>query len=76
MPQLLVQLQHLIDDVPEDFLLVLQHVALLAPLLFLALWYCTDVLPVVGHTFFLCSGPGGVPSLVPLMFWCIFTGCF
>ena len=45
---------------------------LLAPLLFLALWYFTVVLLVVGHIFFLCSGHGGVDSLVTLMFWCIF----
>ena len=51
---------HLIDDVPADLSRVLQHDATLAPLLFLALWYCTGVLPVVGHTCFLCSGIGGV----------------
>ena len=72
-PQLLGQQKHFIDDVPADLSLVLQHVALLAPLLFLALWYCTSVLPVVGHTCFLCSDPGSVASLAPLTFWCIFS---
>ena len=76
MPQLLGQWQHLLDDVPGGFLLVLQHVVPLASLLFLELWYCTGVLPPVDHTCFLCSGPGGVASLVPLIFWCIFSCCF
>ena len=52
---------------------VLQRAALLAPFLFLELWYCTGVLPTSGHTCFLCSDPGGVASLVPLIFWCIFS---
>ena len=65
-------MKNLLDDVPADLLLVLQHVAPLAPLLLLALSYCTGVLIAVGHTCFLCSGPDGVASLVPLMFWCIF----
>ena len=43
------------------------------PLLFDELWYCTGVFPAVGHNCFLCSGPGGVASLVPLMFWCVFS---
>ena len=51
----------------------MQHVAPLSPLLFLALWYCNGVLPVLGHTCFLCSVPGGVASLVSLIFWCIFS---
>ena len=73
MTQLLVQCQHFLDDVPADLLLVLQHVAPLAPLLFLALWHCTSVLLAVGHTCLLCSGPGGVASLVHLIFWFIFS---
>ena len=51
MPQLLVQLQHLIDDVPEDFLLVLQSYTMLAPLFLPVLWYCTGVLLAVGRIF-------------------------
>ena len=72
MPQLLGQLQHLRDDVPAYFSLVLQRADLLDPLLFLAIWYCNGVLLVVGHIFFLCSGHGVVASLVPLIYWCIF----
>ena len=72
MPQLLGQWQHFLDDVPADFSLVLQHVTPLAPLLFLALWYCSGVLLVVVHICFVCSGHSGVASLVPWMFWCIF----
>ena len=53
--------------------LVLQHVAPLDPLVFLVLLYCTGVLLVVGHIYFLCSGHGGVASLVTLLFWCIFS---
>ena len=60
------------DDVPAYFSLVLQRTALLAPLLFLALWYCTGVLIAVGHICFLCSGHGNVSLLVPLIFWNIF----
>ena len=67
-PQLLGQWQHFLDDLTADLSLVLQHVAPLATLLFLALWYCNGVLPAVGHTCFLCSGAGGVASLVPLIF--------
>ena len=59
------------DDVHADLSLVLQHVAPLAPLVLLVLLYCTSVLLVVGHIYFLCSGHGGVASLVPLIFWCI-----
>ena len=66
-------MKNLLDDVPADLLLVLQHVAPLAPLLFLALWYYTGVLLVVGHNCFLCSVHGGVASLVPLVCWCIFS---
>ena len=66
-------MKNLLDDVPSDLSLVLQHVVLLSPLFFLALWYCTGVLTAVGHTCFLCSGPGGVASLVPLMFWYVFS---
>ena len=73
MPKLLGQRKHFIDDVPADLSLVLKHVAPLDPLLFLVLWYCTVVLTAVGNTCFLCSGPGGVASLVPLIFWCIFS---
>ena len=73
MIQLLGQRKHLFDDVPADLSLVLQHLAPLAPLLFLELWYCIGVLIAVGHTYFLCSGHGGVASLVPLIFWCIFS---
>ena len=72
-PQFLGQGQHFIDDVPVYFSLVLQHVAPLDPLLFLVLWYCTGLFPELGHTCFLCSGPNGVASLVPLMFLCIFS---
>ena len=71
MPQLLGQWQHLLDDLPEDLSLVLKYVAPLAPLLLLALCYCTGVLPTLGHTCFLCSGSGGVASLV-LFFWVYF----
>ena len=73
MPQFWGQWQYLLDDVSTDLSLVLQHVAPLAPLVFFALWYCTGVLPAVGHTYFLCSGPYGVALLVPLIFWCIFS---
>ena len=58
-----------IDYVPVDLSLLLQHAVLLDPLLFPALWYCTGVLLTVGHTCFLCSGHGGVASLVPLICW-------
>ena len=51
--------------------LVLQHVAPLAPLVFLVILYCTGVLIVVGLIYSLCSGHGGVASLVSLIFWCI-----
>ena len=63
----------MLDDVSTDLSLVLQHVAPLAALLFLALWYCTGVLPAVSHTCFLCSGPVSVASLVHAIFWCIFA---
>ena len=62
----------MLDDVPEAFLVVLQHVVPLDPFLFPAIWYCTDVFLVVGHIYFLCSGHGSVTSLVPLIFWFIF----
>ena len=60
-----------IDDVPAYFSLVLHYAALLDPLLFLALWYCTGVLLAVGRTCFLCSVHGGNVYLVPLISWCI-----
>ena len=44
--------------------------------MFLALWYCTGLLLVVGYTCFLSSGHGGVASLVSLMFCCIFILSF
>ena len=59
MPQLLGQLQHLLDDFPEDLSLVLQHVAPLAPLMFCVLLYCTYVLLVLGHIHLLFSGHVG-----------------
>ena len=73
MPQLLGQLQHLLDDIPAYLLLVLKHVAPLAPLLFLEICYFTDVLTMVGHNCFLCSVPGGTASIVPLFCCCIFS---
>ena len=73
MLQLLVQWWHLLDDVPADLSLVLQHAELLVELLFLVLWYCTCVLLAVGHICFLCIGHGGLDSLVPLILCCIFT---
>ena len=72
MPQLLGQWKNLLDDVPADLSLVLQHVAPLDPLFLLALWYCTCVLLAVDHTCLICSGHGGAASLVPLIFLCIF----
>ena len=54
----------LLDDVPLDWLLVLQRDVRLYPLLFPMLWYCISVMLVVGQIFFLCSGHGGVDSLV------------
>ena len=73
MPQLLGQRQHFLYDIPVDFSLLLQHVAPLAPLVFLVRFYCTGALLVVGHIYILCSGHGGVDSLGTLIFWCIFT---
>ena len=72
MTKLLVQWQHLLDDVPIYFLLVLQRAMLLDQILLPALWYCTGVLLVVGNICFLYNGNGGVASLGLLMFWCIF----
>ena len=72
MPQVLGQLKHLIDGVPEYFSLVMQHVTPLAPIAFLVLLYCTGVLLVLVHVYLLCRGHGGVASLVSLIFWCIF----
>ena len=72
MPQLLGQWQRLLDDVPAYLSLVLQYVATLALLLFLSLWYCISVLLAVCNTCFLCSGPGGVASPVPLIFFVYF----
>ena len=73
MPQLLGQLQHFLDDVTEYLSIVLQHVAPLAPLVFLVLLYCTVMLLVVGNIYFLFSCYNGVASLVTLTFWYIFT---
>ena len=44
--------------------------------MFHVLWYCTGVLLVVGHIYFLSSGQGGVSSLVPSIVWCIFPLLF
>ena len=48
--------------------LVLQRPALLDPLLFPALCYCTGVLLAVDHICFLCSFHSSVVSLVPIIF--------
>ena len=64
-PQLFGQWIHFLDAFPEYLALVLQHFVALAPLLFPFLLYCTIVLLMLGHFYFLCSGHGGVASLVP-----------
>ena len=64
---------YLLDDAPKYLSLVLQGAALLAPLLLFALYHYTGVLFTVGHTCLLCSGHVGVASLVPFIFWFIFT---
>ena len=58
-----------LDDVPAYLSLVLQHVAILAPLLFLALWYCTGVLPTVVHACFLDWTGKFLLSILRFLVW-------
>ena len=46
----------------------MQRAALLAPLVFITLCYCTSFLLEVGYICFLCSGNNGVASPVPWIF--------